>query len=63
MLYLVSSVCYIPIELGRNTILCYITKKTHLIPGKTGRQRNGHSMGYSQKPYQTFNLGVSEEQL
>lgn len=65
MLYLVSSVCYIPTKLGRNVTLCHTAMKKYLIPctESLADTRRGHSMGCSWRPFQTSNLGVSREQL
>lgn len=65
MLYLVSSVCYTLIKLGRNMNLCHATMKKYLFPHteRLADTKQGHCMGYSWRPFQTPNLGVSREQL
>ena len=61
MLYLVSSVCYILIKLGRNRMFSHTTVKKYLIPctERLADTEQGHSVGYSWRPFQTSNLGVS----
>lgn len=45
--------------------LCHATMKKYLFPHteRLADTKQGHCMGYSWRPFQTPNLGVSREQL